>query len=75
MFDMSPNDDLKTYAFRLAHYGVLGGLVGLAIVVLLLMQNFYLIYALRSLQTELRTAMRRLGPSNSYPMKKEPKIP
>jgi hypothetical protein len=72
MFDMLPNDDLKTYAFRLAHYGVLGGLAGLAIAVILLLQNFYLIYALRSLRTEIGTAMRRKeSPSSSAPIKKD----
>jgi hypothetical protein len=61
MFEMFPTDDLKSYAVRLSHYGVIGGLLGLALVAVLVIQNFYLIYALRSARRELRTILRRLN--------------
>ena len=60
MFDILPTDDLKSYALRMAHFGILGGLVGLAIAALLLLQNFYLMYALSKIRGELRMVSRCL---------------
>jgi hypothetical protein len=57
MFDVLPTDDLKSYAVRLAHYGVIGGLTGLALVALLVAQNVYLMYALMKLRGEVRRTL------------------
>jgi hypothetical protein len=60
MFDMLPSDDAKSWALRMAHFGVLGGLAGLAVVVLLFLQNAYLIYSVRMLRVEVRNLSARL---------------
>jgi hypothetical protein len=60
VFDMLPSDDLKSWAFRMAHLGVLGALIGLAIIILLLLQNVYLIYSVRQLRIEMRSLNSRL---------------
>jgi hypothetical protein len=57
---MLPSDDLKSWAFRMAHLGVLGALIGLAIIILLLLQNVYLIYSVRQLRIEMRSLNSRL---------------
>jgi hypothetical protein len=59
MFDLGKNPDFHSYAFRLAHYGVMGGLVGLAIAIFLLFQNFYLIFVIARIREEVRSALRR----------------
>ena len=60
MFDFMPTDDLKSYAIRLAHYGVIGGLLGLAIAILLLLQNVYLLFAVVRIRGQLHMVLRRL---------------
>jgi nitrate/nitrite transporter NarK len=61
MFDMLPTDDVKSWAFRMAHFGILGAFIGLAIIVLLLLQNVYLIYSVRRLRAEMRGLDMRLN--------------
>ncbi|MBA2588041.1 MAG: hypothetical protein H0U98_05385 [Alphaproteobacteria bacterium] len=61
MFDMLPTDDVKSWAFRMAHFGILGALIASAIIVLLLLQNFYLIYSLRKLRAEMRSLNMRMN--------------
>ena len=51
---MLPTEDPRSWALRLAHYGVVGGAIGLAVAVVLLLQNTYLIFALRSLRAKLK---------------------
>jgi hypothetical protein len=63
MFEMLPTDDVKSWAFRMMHLGVLGALVGLGIIVLLVLENAYLIYSVRKLRFEMRylnTMLKRL---------------
>jgi hypothetical protein len=60
VFDMLPSDDARSWALRLAHFGVLGGLAGLAVVVLLCLQNAYLIYSVRMLRADVRNLNLRL---------------
>jgi hypothetical protein len=55
MFDMLPSDDAKSWVLRMAHLGILAGLVTLGFIVLLFLINVYLIYSLRVLRLELRT--------------------
>jgi hypothetical protein len=54
MFGMLPTDDMKSWAFRLAHFGILGGLLALVLIVALLIQNTFLIISLRALRAQLR---------------------
>jgi nitrate/nitrite transporter NarK len=54
MFQMLPTDDVKSWAFRMAHFGILGAFVALAIIFLILLQNAYLIYSVRKLRAEMR---------------------
>ncbi len=54
VFDMLPSDDMKSCAFRLVHFGIIARLIGMAILVLLLLQNTYLIFSVRALRTQIR---------------------
>ena len=60
MFQMLPTDDIKSWAFRMAHLGILGAFCGLAIIILVLLQNVYLIYSMRKLRSEMRSLNSRL---------------
>ena len=52
-FEMLPTEDPRSWALRLMHYGVIAAMIGLAIGIVLLLQNAYLIFALRSLRAKL----------------------
>jgi nitrate/nitrite transporter NarK len=60
MFQMLPTDDVKSWAFRMAHMGILGAFVGLAVIFLILLQNAYLMYSIRKLRSEMRSLNSRL---------------
>jgi nitrate/nitrite transporter NarK len=61
MFEMLPTDDMKSWAFRLAHYGVMGGFLAFAIVVALLLQNTYLVVSLRAIRAQLHDVESKLS--------------
>lgn len=60
MFDMLPTDDMKSWAFRMAHLGIWGAFAALAIIVLLLLLNGYLIYSVSRLRADVRSLSVRL---------------
>ena len=60
MFTMGPNDDLRSWAMRLAHFGVLGGIFGLILAILLVIQNFYLMFAFIRLRSQVNAIQRTL---------------
>ena len=55
---MGPTEDMRSWAFRLIHYGILAGLVGAAVIILLVLQNFYIMHSLNKIRSQLRTLMR-----------------
>jgi hypothetical protein len=57
---MLPTDDMKSWAFRMAHLGILGAIGALAIIVLLLLFNGYLIYSVSRLRMEVRSLSTRI---------------
>jgi hypothetical protein len=43
------------------HYGLVAGLVGAALIVLLVLQNFYIMHSLSKVRSQLRTMMRTVN--------------
>ncbi len=58
---MGPTEDMRSWAFRLMHYGLVAGLVGAALIVLLVLQNFYIMHSLSKVRSQLRTMMRTVN--------------
>ena len=58
---MGPTEDMRSWAFRLMHYGLIAGLVGAAVIVLLVLQNFYIMHSLNKVRSQLRTLMRTVN--------------
>lgn len=53
MFEILPTGDVKSWAFRLIHLGLIGAAVALAMIMLLVLQNAYLIYSARKRRLEM----------------------
>jgi hypothetical protein len=73
MFDMGPNDDLRSWAMRMAHFGVLGGLLGLALAVLLFFQSIYLMGSVMFLRSQIKTLQKTLDNALSGAVQNEPR--
>ena len=58
---MGPTEDMRSWAFRLIHYGMIAGLVGAALILLLVLQNFYIMHSLNKVRSQLRGVMRTLS--------------
>jgi len=58
---MGPTEDMRSWAFRLIHYGLIAGLIGAAVIVLLVLQNFYIMHSLGKARSQLRAMMRTLN--------------
>ena len=52
-FDMLPNDDIRSYAFRLVHLALIGGIVGAALIAVLLALIIYLVFSVRAVMAKL----------------------
>ena len=57
---MGPTEDMRSWAFRLIHYGLIAGVIGAAIIVLLVLQNFYIMHSLNGVRSQLRAMARTL---------------
>lgn len=60
MFDILPSDDMRSYAFRLVHLSILGGLIGFAAIVLLLALIIYLVFSVRAASAKLSAVEAKL---------------
>jgi hypothetical protein len=58
---MGPTEDMRSWAFRLIHYGLIAGVICAAVIVLLVLQNFYIMHSLSKTRSQLRAIARTLN--------------
>jgi hypothetical protein len=58
---VSATDDTRSWALRMVHYGLIAAILAMGIIVLLLLQNFYIMHSLKKLRRQIQALTRRLN--------------